>query len=94
MNKLFYGLLVALIALVIIFFAPAANTDSSQVTLPGSSAVGVPEQKNEVHPNVTNEGVNINAGSIGPNTVPNNVNTNGTVNTTPGMLEGTDNIQR
>ncbi|ARG96364.1 hypothetical protein [Legionella micdadei] len=95
MNKLFYGLIVALIALIIIFFAPAANTDPTQVTLPGSSApTGVPEQKNQVHPNVTNEGVPFNAGSIGPNTVPNNVNSNGTVNTTPGILNGTDNTQR
>eukprot|EP01012_Entosiphon_sulcatum_P010767 TRINITY_DN16388_c0_g2_i1.p1 TRINITY_DN16388_c0_g2~~TRINITY_DN16388_c0_g2_i1.p1 ORF type:complete len:106 (-),score=4.00 TRINITY_DN16388_c0_g2_i1:137-424(-) len=95
MSKLFYGLLVAFIALAIIFFAPAANADPTQVTLPGHSAyIGQPQQPNEVHPHVTNEGVHFNAGAVGPNTLPNQVNTNGTVTTTPGILNGTDNLQK
>jgi biopolymer transport protein ExbD len=93
MNRLFYGVLIALITAVIVFFAPAANADASQVTLPGSAPPsGAPQQKNAVHYNVNDSGVHYyNPGSVGPNTVPNNVNSNGTVYTTPGILNGTDN---
>lgn len=93
MNRLLNGALVALITAVIVFFAPVANADPTQVSLPGSAAPsGVPQQKNAVHFNVNDSGVRYyNPGSVGPNTVPNNVNSNGTVYTTPGILNGTDN---
>ncbi len=87
MNRLFFGLF----ALMIIFFTPAASADPTQVTEPGDAPpVGSHEDKNEIHPNITNGDININTGLIGPNTVPNNVNKNDTVDITPGEINGND----